>query len=122
MSDAHLNLELRISKLLRYGVVVAGAFMLIGWMTILDFYHNPLLTFQIYQHQPFVQSIANAWQKRVWGLLLAYTGLIVLISLPVLRVLLTAILFWRQKEKFLSGIAFFVFAALVVSFSLGIEL
>ncbi|MBC7371727.1 MAG: DUF1634 domain-containing protein [Bdellovibrionaceae bacterium] len=122
MNKNIITLEYRISKLLRYGVMLAGALMFVGWMSMLDFTQNPLLAFHDYREVTFVHSIGYAWRDKVWGLLTAYAGLILLISLPLSRVLMTAILFWRQKERLLSGIAFFVFAALIISFSLGIEL
>jgi uncharacterized membrane protein len=122
MSDPLHSLELRISKLLRYGVMAAGAFLLLGWISLLDFTQNPLAAFHEYRSQSFEQSLANAWESHDWGLLIAYAGLLMLISLPLLRVLMTAILFVKQKEKILAAIAFFVFAILILSFTQGIEL
>jgi uncharacterized membrane protein len=122
VSDSLLNLELKISKLLRFGVLVAGAFLLVGWASMLDFQNNPLLAFEQYQDRSLNLSLHQAMQEQRWGLLIAYAGLAILISLPLLRVLLTAILFVKQNEKVLAAVAFFVFAALLVSFSLGIEL
>ena len=122
MTEEIITLEYRISKLLRYGVMLAGAMLFAGWMTMLDFTQNPLLAFHDYRDITFLQSVEYALRDKVWGLLVAYAGLVFLISLPLLRVLMTAILFWRQKERLLSGIAFFVFAALILSFSFGIEL
>jgi len=122
MTEPLVSLELRIAKLLRYGVMLAGVLMFAGWMTMLDFSQNPLQAFHVYKDISLRQSLQEAWRDQVWGLLAAYIGLMLLISLPLMRVLLTAILFWKQKEKGLSLIAFFVFAALIISFSLGIEL
>jgi len=116
------SLELKISKLLRYGVMLAGAFMLFGWITLLDFSKNPLEAFHDYQHKSFEQSLQSAFESQQWGLLIAYFGLILLISLPLLRVLMTAILFIKQKEKTLAFAAFFVFVVLIISFSLGVEI
>jgi uncharacterized membrane protein len=122
MTDPLHKLELRISKLLRYGVMGAGTFLLIGWATMLDFSQNPLAEFHLYKNETFVQSLSGAWQNHHWGLLMAYAGLIFLISLPLLRVFLTAVLFVKQKERILAAVAFFVFVILIISFSLGIEL
>lgn len=120
--DGLLSLELKISKLLRWGVIFAGILMALGWMSFLDFSQNPLLAFQQYKGETFSNTLSTAWQNQQWGLLTAYAGLVLLISLPLLRVLMTAVLFVKQKEKVLAAIAFFVFAALIISFSLGIEL
>lgn len=121
-NDQLLSLELRISLLLRWGVLLAGAFLLVGWVTLLDFSQNPLAAFHEYKGESLKQSLQTAVDNGQWGLLVAYLGLVLLISLPLLRVLMTAILFVKQKEKVLAVIAFFVFAALILSFSLGIEL
>lgn len=121
-NDELLSLELKISILLRWGVLTAGALMMIGWATMLDFSQNPLAAFHDYKGESFEHSLQNAFENQQWGLLVAYAGLIVLIALPLLRVLLTGILFVKQKEKALAAIAFFVFAILILSFSLGIEL
>jgi uncharacterized membrane protein len=122
MKGGLLTLELRISNLLRFGVLLAGAFLFVGWMTLLDFTQNPLADFKDYKEQTLMQSLEQALQNNQWGLLIAYVGLAILISLPLLRVLLTGFLFIKQKEKTLAAIAFFVFLILILSFSLGIEL
>lgn len=121
-NDGLLALELKISKLLRIGVIAAGSLMLLGWISFLDFSQNPLIAFQSYKDESLVESLQTSLQNHDWGLLIAYAGLMILISLPLLRVLMTGILFVKQKEKILAGIAFFVFAILIISFSLGIEL
>lgn len=121
-NDQLLSLELRISLLLRWGVLLAGAFMLIGWITLLDFSQNPLAEFHEYKGEGLKQSLQTALDNGQWGLLVAYLGLALLISLPLLRVLMTAVLFVKQKERVLAAIAFVVFATLILSFSLGIEL
>lgn len=120
--DELLNLELRISLLLRWGVLAAGALMLIGWVTLLDFSQNPLAAFHEYKGEGLKESLQQALDNGAWGLLVAYLGLALLISLPLLRVLMTAVLFVKQKERVLAAIAFFVFITLILSFSLGIEL
>lgn len=120
--DKLLSLELKISALLRWGVLLAGAFMLIGWASMLDFTQNPLAAFHDYKGESLHDSLQSALTNQQWGLLIAYVGLVILISLPLLRVLMTAILFVKQKEKVLATIAFIVFATLILSFSLGIEL
>ncbi|WP_413287520.1 DUF1634 domain-containing protein [Bdellovibrio sp. HCB337] len=121
-SDGLLKLELKISHLLRWGVLFAGAFMLMGWISFLDFTQNPLAAFHDYREETLSQSLTHAFETHDWGLLLAYLGLMILISLPLLRVLMTGVLFVKQKEKTLAVVAFFVFAILILSFSLGIEI
>ena len=115
-------LELRIAKLLRLGVIVAGALMLVGWLMQVQFTSNPFLDFQQYVNIPLSVGIAHDWETANWAALISYAGLLVLISLPILRVLMTAILFTKQGEKVLASVAFFVFTAIIVSCCLGFEL
>lgn len=115
-------LELKISKFLRLGVLIAAILMLIGWIMQFKWGGNPFFHFEIYDEVPFKNQLFFHYSKKHWGYLLSYTGLIVLISLPLIRVLLTAILFLRQKEFALALIAFVVLLGLVISFTFGIEL
>ncbi len=120
--DNLLSLELRIAKLLRWGVLGAGTLMLFGWMSILDFSQNPLVKFHDYKEQSLQNSLRSIVENHQWGLLIAYAGLVLLISLPLLRVLMTGFLFVQRKERILAFAAFFVFVLLILSFTLGIEL
>ena len=115
-------LELKIAKLLRLGVIIAGFLMLIGWLMQVQFDSNPFLAFRQYVNIPLFVGVANDWQTSNWAALISYAGLLVLISLPILRVLMTAILFTKQGEKVLASVAFFVFTAIIVSCCLGFEL
>lgn len=114
--------ELRIANLLRRGVLLAGLLLFLGWMSFLDFTQNPLAAFKDYQRQSLAESLQRAWQHQDFGLLIAYAGLGLLISLPLIRVLMTGVLFALQKERILATMAFLVFAALLLSFTLGLEL
>lgn len=120
--DEIQNLELKIAKFLRVGIIVAGLMMLVGWGMGLKFKIDPFFNFQIYDPIPF-QDLYNYHLKRGdWWILLSYAGLATLISLPVIRVLLTGILFIKQGEKTLAFVATLVLLALFVSFALGIEI
>lgn len=116
------SLELKISKFLRLGVLVAGIFMLIGWLSHLFTQPDNFELFKTYHATTLSETLHSAYANGSWGELTAYLGLVILISLPITRVLLTALLFVKQKEYLLAGIASFVLIALVISFSLGIEL
>lgn len=116
------SLELRISKFLRLGVLVAGLFMLIGWISQSINQPDSLVALKTYHSSTLSETLSNAWTTSSWGVLISYLGLAILISLPITRVFLTAVLFLKQKEYLLAGIAAFVLVALIVSFSLGIEL
>lgn len=116
------ELELKISVLLRRGVVVSGFFLLTGWVGMLITHGDRTASFKTYH----VQSLSEVFQ---WALItqdrfliVAYVGLGILVTLPLVRVLLTAYLFAKQKEKVLSWMAYAVFAVLVCSFFLGLDI
>lgn len=122
-STAELErLELKIAKLLRYGVIVAGVLIFIGWMLDIQFEGNPLLAYHTYESTALQTQLHFAWLTGNHAELVGFAGLFILISLPILRVLLTAILFTKQKDYWLAGIAYFVFIAIAVSCALGLEL
>jgi uncharacterized membrane protein len=115
------TLELRISLFLRYGVLIAGGLMLIGWLANLQLSGNPLAAFHEYAPMRLPDALSLAVWSGAWGKLLSYVGLFVLISLPVLRVLMTGVLFVLQGERRLAAVAFIVLAVLALSFALGFE-
>lgn len=123
MSDESLySLELRIAKLLRTGVLIAGVLIFIGWMTLIQLQGDPFTSFQVYEEVSLRSQVSKVLSEGKWGSVVCYVGLFVLVSLPSLRVLLTAILFVKRREYLLAAIAAFVLAVLAASFSLGIEL
>ncbi len=122
MSNHNLEqLELKIALLLRYGVLAASSFLLIGWALQIGSPESPFEKFQTYNAISFYESWTRAWSQRNWGLLSSYVGLVALICLPSLRVLLSAYLFFKQREFRLGVIALLVLAGLFLSFSLGFE-
>jgi uncharacterized membrane protein len=116
------SLEIKISKFLRFGVLFAGFFILVGWLLNFQWSGNPFAGFESYDHIQFSDLALVYYRNQNWGVLICYVGLFLLISLPIIRVLLTAILFLKQKEFILAGIALFVLSGLLISFTLGIEL
>ncbi len=119
--DSMHRLELQISQLLRQGVMLSGVFLLIGWVWMLVTQGDVLMNFQSYTPQSLMESVHWAIVMGNKGLLIAYTGLALLVALPVVRVFLTGFLFIRQKEYVLATMAYSVFFFLVVSVLLGIE-
>ena len=103
-------------------MLIAGLFLLIGWMSQFQFIGNPLEKFEHYQHISFIDSFRECWQQERWGLVIAYIGLCILIILPIVRVLMTAFLFFRRREFLMAAAATLVFVALLLSFSLGFEI
>lgn len=115
-------LEIRISQFLRYGVLFSGTLLLLGWLLKFRLFGNPFFNFQIYDRLPFEELLGFYWDKKDWGILISYAGLISLIALPLIRVILLSFLFLRQKEFFLALISFVVIVLLVVSILLGLNL
>lgn len=116
------NLELKISKFLRLGVLCSGFFLLIGWIANFRFGFSGAEAFKTYAPVDLMTSLELAVMGGNWALLISYLGLIILISLPMIRVFLTAILFVKQRENVLAAIAGLVLLGLIISFSFGIEL
>lgn len=116
------DLEMIISKVLRIGVMSAGICLLWGWIGMWMKDGDTLSHFQTYQPEPLLEKIQWALLMQDRPLLIALFGLVILVCLPLLRVLLTGILFCKQKDFRLALMAFLVFGTLVASFFLGIEL
>ena len=115
------TMELKIAKFLRVGVVVSGMTMLVGWVWSFKVGHDPFAALQEYSSLTLIQSIKVCLLMRYWGRLLIYLGLSILISLPVIRVMLSTVLFMKQKEKTMALIGAIVLIGLILSFSLGVE-
>lgn len=116
------SLELKISKFLRKGVLLAGFFLIIGWISNLINHGVNYEQLHNYHEVSLLDALKLIIAKGDWGDLIGYTGMGLLIFLPISRVFLTAWLFIKQKDYLLAGIALFVLVALIISFTLGIEL
>ncbi|MFZ4714007.1 MAG: DUF1634 domain-containing protein [Bacteriovoracaceae bacterium] len=116
------DLEYKISLLLRRGVLLSAFFLAMGVIGSLFSPSKPLESYSTYQAVSFLIRLENAWDESSWFTLISYLGLMILISLPLIRVFLTGILFVKNKEKAMGIMAFLVFIILVASFFLGIEL
>lgn len=117
-----MDLELKISRFLRRGVFSSAVLITFGWLILIIKNDTNFLHLKTYQQISFLDSIKLSLATGAYENIVIYTGLIILISLPIIRVLLTAILFWKQNDKLLSYIAIFVLFILMLSFSLGFEL
>jgi uncharacterized membrane protein len=122
MKPALHETELRIARFLRAGTIFSGSLLLIGWLWNFDWHSDPFFNFQHYDQIPFTQLYTHAWNQGSWGALLVYAGLVALISLPVIRVLLTMLLFLQRRERTMALLAGVVFLGLIISMILGIEL
>ena len=113
------ELELTIAKFLRYGVIACGVLIAIGWLLNIKWEGNPFYLYRDYDPIPFWQLVGHYTRTGNYGAIICFIGLAGLVSLPVWRVLLTGILFFKQKERAMACIAFFVFTLLIISFLLG---
>jgi len=120
MNDIN-TMELKISKFLRGGVILSGIIIAIGWAMSFKGDTNPFTPLQTYSPLNLVDSIQMQAILQNWGKIIAYLGLTILISLPVIRVFLSILLFIKQKEKAMALLGFIVLLGLILSFSLGIE-
>lgn len=116
------QLELKISYALRLGVIFSGLFIAIGWIWMLISHGVQLDSFSTYQAVSFKQSLQMAFLKKDYSWFVAGFGLSALVTLPLIRVFMTAFLFLKQKDFILAGIAFLVFATLIFSFFQGYEI
>jgi Protein of unknown function (DUF1634) len=91
----------------------------VGWVASVNFRATPFAGLRTYAPRPLAAELADLGARGAWPGLVCYFGLFVLISLPLVRVLLTGVLFARQGDRVLAMVAFAVLAALVSGFFLG---
>ncbi len=113
------SLELLIAKFLRYGVILAGGVLFIGWMLQIDFTRNVYASFSLYTQQDLLLQLTAAWGVQDWSVLVCYFGLVLLIALPFIRVLLTMFAFAIERDFLMASCALIVVFGLILSVSLG---
>lgn len=114
------RMELKISKFLRAGVVVSGLIIAIGWIWSFKSSADHFTPLKTYQPLNLIDSLEISFMLEYWGRMLSYFGLMILISLPVIRVVLSTLLFIKQKERAMAFIGTMVMIGLLISFSLGV--
>ena len=114
--------ELMIAKFLRYGVILSGIVLLVGWMLQISFTHNVYLEFAHYGQEDLIHRLSKAYIAQDWGTIISYLGLGILISLPFVRVLLTAVVFVLDQDYLMASCAILVVVGLVLSVTLGFQL
>lgn len=115
-------MEIRISKFLRGGVLFSGVLIAIGWAMSFKSSSAHFNQFKEYDQVALQNFLLYHYNQGNWGQLISYSGLTLLILLPLIRVFLTGLIFVRQKEHVLALVAGFVLLFLIISFSLGINL
>lgn len=116
------SLELFISKFLRIGILMAGVLMLAGWLSQLSFSTDIFSNFQTYHEVRLIPTLRSLFDNKEWGLLTSYAGLFVLICLPLLRVVMTLVVFLRNRNYILAGVSALVLLGLFLSVALGFEI
>lgn len=115
------GLEYCISQFLRFGVLLAGGFLAVGWCWLLVQGNSKLTGFSNYESESLFESVRWSLFLQDRGKLLTFIGLGILVALPVLRVLLTGVIFIAKREYRMAATAFIVFSVLILSFLLGID-
>lgn len=121
------QLDVKIAKVLRLGVLFAGALILVGWLSHVSTVNfvgrtdGPFERFRVYENHPLAAFLETLVLEGNWGELISYLGLAVLIALPALRVFLTFLSFLRHRDFVLAILAAVVFVSLMISFSLGLS-
>ncbi|MNE15566.1 hypothetical protein D3C76_112320 [compost metagenome] len=109
------EVELIISKMLRVGVIIAGAVIVIGLLQYL------ITGDSGYPGDTFPTTFAGIFEGlfQLKAMAVIETGLLLLILTPVFRVFVSLFVFWAEKDYRFVAITAVVFIILIVSFLLG---
>ncbi|MNI32670.1 hypothetical protein D3C73_865910 [compost metagenome] len=109
------EVELIISKMLRVGVIIAGAVIVIGLLQYL------ITGDSGYPGETFPTSFGGIFEGlfQLKAMAVIETGLLLLILTPVFRVFVSLFVFWAEKDYRFVAITAVVFIILIVSFLLG---
>lgn len=112
------DMELIISRIMRYGIVVASTIVLIGCVTFLIKYGSTRPQYGKFTGQPEqftnVPGIISSLNSMSGRGLIEF-GLLVLISIPVMRVAFSIVSFMVEKDRTYVFITLIVFALLLFS-------
>ncbi len=111
--------ELIISGVLRGGVVLSAAVILLG--VVLYYLRNPRANPAIAQPEAFPHSLAAvlAGLAHADGLAIIVLGLLILLATPVIRVAVSIVAFALEGDRLYVAITALVLLILVVSFIAG---
>jgi uncharacterized membrane protein len=124
-AEAPVSIELLISQLLRYGVMISVGFVVVG--TLISFLRHPdyvsstesLERLTRPTDAPHGLSEVLAGVEAARGQALVMMGLLLLISIPVTRVGLSLLVFSYQRDRAFVTITGAVLTLLLLSFLLG---
>ncbi|SFM08320.1 DUF1634 domain-containing protein [Pelosinus propionicus] len=109
------EVEIFVSKSLRFGVLLSGAVILLGLTLFLSSGEGgyPGSTYPTRLRDIF----AGAFEMKPFGVILA--GLVLLICTPIMRVGISALVFLKERDWLYVGISAVVFFILVSGFFFG---
>src|SRR5215468_11280820 len=110
--------EETMSNLLRFGVLLSAAFVLIGGVFYLLRYGGMRPNYEIFRGEPqelrsAPSTIAFALQGHRRGIIQA--GLLLLIATPIARVVFSVYVFFREKDRLYVAITLLVLVVLLYS-------
>lgn len=112
------QLELLLSNLLKYGVFISSAIVLIGGILYLIRHGTEPVNYQVFQGEPaafcspigVVGAVLSGSRRGLIQL-----GLLVLIATPIIRVLLSLLTFLRMRDFIYAIVSFLVLSSLLYS-------
>lgn len=117
-AERDFQLEQALGRLLRAGVMISAALVALGAVIYLSREGNQLSQFSTFTGQPprlRTPSVVIRESLQGRGRSLMMFGILILLATPVVRVGLSVIGFFREKDWLYVGMTLFVFAILMYS-------
>jgi uncharacterized membrane protein len=116
--ESEQKLEALLSNLLKYGVLLASAVVLFGGIIYLVNYGTEPITYRFFYGEPerlrspvgIVKAVQDGYSDAVIQL-----GLLILVSIPVIRVIISLFTFLKQRDFTYFFISLLVLGALTYS-------
>lgn len=115
MKRKNKDIEVKISIIMRAGVILASLIMIFSFVLTL-IKQTSLDQYEIYDISSIITGLI---QLNPYSFMML--GIFVLILTPVIRVISTIILFASKKDKLYTAITIFVLIILIVCFTVGIS-
>lgn len=109
-------LEQVIGRLLQIGVLISALVVVVGGIALLVRYGGAPADFRSFRGEPSELSTLGGIVRGAYRLdshAIVQLGLVLLIATPIMRVALTLVAFWWQRDRLYVGITTFVLALLV---------
>lgn len=115
-SDEHV--ELFIGNLLRWGVIIAAAFTVVGGAIFLFLHGGRVADYRVFHGQPdALKSVTSVVQNafRLDPAAIIQLGLLLLIATPIARVALSLLAFFKQHDRMYIFVTAIVLGVLLYS-------